>query len=112
MQALRAAEEPLAHAARIAVDGQRFHGFNLLVGDNATAAYASNRCSGGVALGAGIHGLSNHLLNTPWPKLLRGKARLHEALQQDGDVVLAAFELLPDRAAAPTAALPATFVSA
>ena len=112
MQALRATEEPLAHAAQIAVDGQRFHGFNLLVGDSATAAYASNRSSGGVALDAGIHGLSNHLLNTPWPKLLRGKARLHEALQQDGDLVVAAFELLADRAAAPLAALPATGVSA
>ena len=111
-RALHAADGPLEHAARVAVDGQRFHGFNLLLGVRATAAYASNRSSGGVALGDGIHGLSNHLLDTPWPKLVRSKARLREALQEDGDLVVAAFALLADREAAPVAALPATGVSA
>lgn len=28
----------------------------------------------------GIHGLSNHLLDTPWPKVLQGKAALQQAL--------------------------------
>ena len=50
-------------------DGARYHGFNLLVGDDIEVAFASNRASGALSLGAGIYGLSNHLLDTPWPKL-------------------------------------------
>ncbi|MEO8740622.1 MAG: NRDE family protein [Casimicrobiaceae bacterium] len=111
-QALRAADSPLAHATLVAVDAQRFHGFNLLVGNGGEAAYASNRSSGGVALGNGLHGLSNHLLDTPWPKLVGSKARLRDALHSDGDLVAAAFALLADRAPAPVAALPATGVAA
>lgn len=110
--ALRAAESPLAHAAQVAVDGQRFHGFNLLVGDIAAAAYAANRSSGGIVLGDGVYGLSNHLLDTPWPKLVRSKQRLREVLQSDRDIVAAAFALLADREPASVASLPATGVSA
>jgi uncharacterized protein with NRDE domain len=111
-QALRAVESPLAHCARVSVDGQRFHGFNLLVGEGARVAYASNRSSGSVALGEGIHGLSNHLLDTPWPKVLRSKARMREALDGDGDFFAAAFALLADREPVPDVALPSTGVSA
>jgi uncharacterized protein with NRDE domain len=109
-KALAAAQPPLVCAARMAVDGQRFHGFNLLIGRGASAAYVSNRASGGIALGAGIHGLSNHLLETPWPKLVLSKARLEAALAGSGDVIGAAFDILADREPAPAAALPATGV--
>ena len=110
-QALAAAEPASAVAARASIDGQRFHGFNLLVGDGATAAYASNRASGALALGPGIAGLSNHLLDTPWPKVARSKAKMSAALARSGDPLTAAFELLADREPASDAALPATGVS-
>jgi uncharacterized protein with NRDE domain len=109
--ALNGAETALAFTARASVDGQRFHGFNLLVGDGATGAYASNRASGGLALAHGIVGLSNHLLDTPWPKVVRGKANLAAALARDDDPLAATFELLSDRQQASAAALPATGVS-
>jgi uncharacterized protein with NRDE domain len=109
-QALSAAQPPLVCAARMAVDGERFHGFNLLIGGGASAAYVSNRASGAIALGAGVHGLSNHLLETPWPKLVRSKAKLQAALS-GGDLIGAAFDLLADREQAAAAALPATGVS-
>ena len=73
--------------AAIAADGVRYHGFNLLVGDVANGAYASNRASGALALGRGIHGLSNHLLDTPWPKLTRSKARFAACLATSDDGV-------------------------
>lgn len=110
--ALDAHETILAFAARASVDGQRFHGFNLLAGEGAVGAYASNRASGARVLGRGITGLSNHLLDTPWPKVLRSKAALAAALARNDDPLDAAFELLADREAAPAAALPATGVSA
>jgi uncharacterized protein with NRDE domain len=55
--------------------------------------------------------LSNHLLDTPWPKLLRGKERLATWLADDEPAIDAAFSLLADRKPASDAALPATGVS-
>jgi uncharacterized protein with NRDE domain len=111
MRALQDATPPLACAASIATDGVRYHGYNLLVGDRSAAAYTSNRASGAIALGAGIHGLSNHLLDTPWPKLVRSKARLADALDGPELDTAAAFALLADRAIADDDALPATGLS-
>ncbi len=124
---------PLLCAASIARDGARYHGFNLLLGeiaprplpsakerreipasppdDRSTAAYASNRASGAIALSAGIHGLSNHLLDTPWPKIVRSKARLAAALGGPTLDSAAAFALLADREPSDDAALPMTGVS-
>jgi uncharacterized protein with NRDE domain len=118
---------PLLCAAAIARDGARYHGFNLLVGetisqggratrqprpdDRSMAAYVSNRASGAIALSAGIHGLSNHLLETPWPKLVRSKARLANALDGRALDTAAAFALLADREPADDATLPLTGMS-
>jgi uncharacterized protein with NRDE domain len=111
-QALDAADPAVVIAAGASVDGQRFHGFNLLVGDGAAAAYASNRASGAQALTRSIHGLSNHLLDTQWPKVVRSKATFAAALARDDDPLAAAFDVLADRQQAGAAALPATGVSA
>ncbi len=129
MRALQDGSPPLASAASIASDGARYHGFNLIVGAvdggaNAfqarpgvadapaarrhLAAYASNRGSGSISLSAGIHGLSNHLLETPWPKVVRSKARLAAAFAGDRLDTAAAFALLADRTPADDAALPTT----
>jgi uncharacterized protein with NRDE domain len=131
--ALLDSSPPLLCAAAIARDGTRYHGFNLLVGeitnlphsssqggrdtrepspdDRSTAAYVSNRASGAIALSAGIHGLSNHLLETPWPKLVRSKARLADALDGEELDSAAVFALLADREPADDAILPMTGVS-
>src|SRR5579862_1649770 len=82
-RALLDATCPLESAAAIGSEGGRFHGFNLLVGDADGAAYVSNRSSGAIALGHGIYGLSNHLLDTPWPKLRRAKAAVAKWLATD-----------------------------
>jgi uncharacterized protein with NRDE domain len=79
--------------------------------DRSTAAYVSNRASGAIALPGGIHGLSNHLLETPWPKLVRSKARLADALGSQALDTAAAFALLADREPADDATLPVTGVS-
>ena len=102
---------PLASAAAIATDGARYHGYNLLVGELSAAAYTSNRASGALALGAGIHGLSNHLLETPWPKLVRAKARLEACLAPDTVEIESLFKLLSDRTQAEPAALPSTGIA-
>lgn len=116
-QALQSNEAPLPCAARIGADGRRYHGYNLLIGDaapgfaGARCAYLSNRASGARGLVDGVYGLSNHLLDTPWPKLVRIKARLTAALERGDDVIASAFELLADRQPADVAGLPSTGVS-
>jgi len=108
---LREDASPLRSGAALLPDGGRYHGFNLLVGDDRGAAFASNRASGALALGAGIHGLSNHLLDTPWPKLVRSKTRMAAWLEDDDPSIEAGFRLLADREPAADAHLPATGVS-
>lgn len=65
---------------RATADGADYRGFNLLVSDGDTMWWTSNRGTGPMELAPGLYGLSNHLLETPWPKVARGKQRLAEAL--------------------------------
>jgi uncharacterized protein with NRDE domain len=110
-EALLDTAAPLPCAASIALDGARFHGFNLLIGDADGAAYVSNRASGAVALSAGIYGLSNHLLDTPWPKVRRAKAGIERWLDNRGATRENVFALLRDEQQAAGAELPATGLS-
>ena len=58
-------------------DAQGYAGFNLLLGDGEQLVYGSNRAERFARrLEPGLHGLSNHLLDTPWPKLRRVRAAL------------------------------------
>ncbi len=110
-RALADGAPPLVNAAAIAANGERYHGFNLLLGEGAEAAYTSNRVSGAMALGPGVHGLSNHLLETPWPKVVRSKERLAAWLATGSVDLEPLFELLADRAQAEPSALPSTGVA-
>lgn len=59
-----------------------FNGFNLLAGDQDSLFWYSNRAPGvGQRLAPGTYGLSNHLLDTAWPKVTRGKAALAQLLR-------------------------------
>jgi uncharacterized protein with NRDE domain len=87
-----------------------YNGFSLLFSDGEQLAiYESARGSGRV-LGPGIYGLSNHLLDTPWPKVQAAKSRLSKALS-DLDSTNAVLALLRDEAPAPDDQLPRTGVS-
>ncbi len=63
-----------------------YNGFNLICGDikNSELWWLSNRNESGKAsrISPGFHGLSNALLDTPWPKVARAKAALQTALSQ------------------------------
>ncbi len=53
-----------------------YNGFNLILGDSRELYYFSNKISAPRLLSPGYYGLSNHLLDTPWPKVVRGKELL------------------------------------
>ena len=77
---LRGQQTPAEFLSEIAQSGQTYAGFNLLFGVETEVFSTSNR-GPGEQVGPGVHGLSNHLLNTPWPKVVAGR----EALRASGD---------------------------
>lgn len=92
------------------IDGGRYSGFNLLLGDGDSLVYCSNRDGQPRRLAPGIYGLSNHLLDSPWPKLLAARQSFGEALPGLPDES-AFFRLLADQTIVDDENLPATGVS-
>jgi uncharacterized protein with NRDE domain len=76
-------QAPLQHAQALLASASRYRGFNLLLGDRDCLAYVSNRQERAAEIAPGSHGLSNHLLDTEWPKVRSGRGRLESLLQQD-----------------------------
>lgn len=74
---------PSAYIDQIPDAGKEYNGFNLLIGENDSLYYYSNREQILCPVSPGIHGLSNALLNDPWPKVIKGKQALEMALQHD-----------------------------
>ncbi|HEY6239902.1 MAG TPA: NRDE family protein [Burkholderiales bacterium] len=87
-----------------------YNGFSLLAGDATSLYFLSNRGGHTTRVEPGIHGLSNHLLDTPWPKVEKSKASLGKQLEAPFDEA-AVFRLLDDPEHAPSATLPSTGVS-
>lgn len=85
-----------------------FKGFNLVIGKPGNVLYFSNRHPKKQTLGAGIYGLSNHLLDTPWPKVTRGKDTIAEMMQVETLYSDAFFNLLNDTQTAAEDTLPET----
>jgi uncharacterized protein with NRDE domain len=113
---LGGAAAPSGFLAAIGSSAPRYAGFNLLLADGEELWHASNRAEPFARrLAPGLYGLSNHLLDTPWPKLLRVRARAAALLQPGaaadaGPAALAAalFEMLADRERAELHDLPPT----
>jgi uncharacterized protein with NRDE domain len=118
---------PADYLAHLAAHAEMYSGFNLLVGDlaqgelswfNNCAAAQHNRAAtpqpGAQNLAAGCYGLSNALLDTPWPKVQACKAALRACLATPpGDSSPAAqrealLDMMHDGRIAPDAALPDT----
>ena len=98
-----------AFAAAVAARVADYRGFNLLLADAGALWYVGSHAGPPRALSAGIYVLSNHLLDTPWPKAHRLRGRFEAALAQV-DPTLRWFDALADRAQAPDDGLPATGV--
>ena len=83
-------EEGLVQLQR---EGPRYNGFNLMLSDGRSLGVYETMTGARRLLAPGIYGLSNHLLDTPWPKVRRAKTRLQAALADPGDTA-AMLELL------------------
>lgn len=108
--------EPEPFLVRLRARAQQYGGFNLILGDARELYYFSNRNDvdrarrsahgGGVgkaaverdllAIEAGLHGLSNERLDTPWPKVRRAKALFREIVAEGEPDIESLLELLAD----------------
>jgi uncharacterized protein with NRDE domain len=93
------------------IEPSKYNGFNLIMGDVDNLWYLSNYKEGITKLDNGLYGLSNHLLDTPWPKVVKGKMKLAPILGRSDVKASDLMEFLYDTEVA-TENLPNTGVSA
>ena len=86
-----------------------YSGFNIVVGNVNDLYYFSNIDGNILKIPEGSHGLSNHFLDTPWPKVERGKELLGLVLSEYEDPSFEAmFDVLADRSRPDDSLLPDT----
>ena len=90
--------------------GPRYNGFNVILSDGERLGIYESVRGKGRELSPGVYGLSNDLLDTPWPKVQRAKSSLHSALDGLADTA-AVLALLRDDRPAPDHLLPRTGIS-
>ncbi|MGA9228414.1 MAG: NRDE family protein [Mesobacillus sp.] len=108
---LSAAERGDEYLERAAASRYEYSGYNLLAGDVNELFYYSNVGNSLKKIEPGVHGVSNHLLNTAWPKVEQGKEGLARIIADDHpDMVNQLFSHLESSDPAPDHLLPATGV--
>jgi len=101
--------DPQVYLAQIHQQGQRYDGFNLILGNRQQCWYYTNhQSSGPTQLSPGLYGLSNAALDTPWPKLNAAKQHLESWLGRSDPQRRALHSLLQDPATYPQALQPDT----
>jgi uncharacterized protein with NRDE domain len=108
---LSGSKSPVNFIAGLGKIAGHYNGFNLIIGDKDDLYWYSNRPEGTRYLTPGIYGLSNHLLDTPWPKVTRGK-EIFQKLLSDKKYPSpdALFNILADRTIPDDKSLPDTGV--
>ena len=102
---------PTAEGMReIAERGAHCNPFNVLCSDGRELGVYESTTGAGRILEPGVYALSNHLLDTPWPKVTQAKSRLAEALEELPQSA-AMLDLLRDSEPAVDEDLPRTGVS-
>ena len=79
-------ETPLDYLQHVARTGDIYNGFNLLVGDwtrRELGWYCNRSNTAPTLLTPGTHGISNAVLDTAWPKLVKKRAELGAMLARD-----------------------------
>jgi len=110
---LKGSADAKSYLAGVAAEAGLYDGFNLVAGEPGAVFWLSNRArsTDPVRIASGVHGISNALLDTPWPKLTAARRRVEEILVEGGaDVAARLFDVLADDARFEDAHLPETGV--
>lgn len=101
--------DPAEYMHGIADNAHEYSGFNLIVGSAKELFYLSNASQAPLKrLSPGVYGLSNHRLNTPWPKVSRGLSEFSRLIKSNTIGRNSAFALLTDETIATDEELPDT----
>jgi len=79
-------ESPQQYCDSLRPTFAEFAGYNLLIGDAISLIYVNNQQENICEVEPGIHGLSNGLLNSAWPKVEQGKRSLQTLLDSKQDL--------------------------
>jgi uncharacterized protein with NRDE domain len=101
---------PEEYYNRLSSDLKYYNGFNLILGDTNELYYFSNKTNGLKKLEPGIHGISNAILDTPWPKVEKSKRQLKHLIEQKNIHPWEVLNLLDDTSPAKDEELPDTGV--
>lgn len=102
---------PQSYLENIHQNKDLYEGFNVIVGDVNQLFYYNNIEMKIKEIPNGTHGLSNHMLNTPWPKVTKSKRKFEQYIMTH-DVIGAndLFDIFADQELAPDNMLPNTGV--
>jgi len=103
---LRSNEPVTTSLERLRRVGSAYNGFSVIFSDGERLGVYESAPGEGRELGPGLYGLSNHLLDTPWPKVKNSKSQLLRVIDDEN----AALALLRDDRPAPDEQLPSTGV--
>jgi uncharacterized protein with NRDE domain len=102
---------PEVYLNSIKDSGIKYNGFNLVVGDINQLWWYSNKNNDIIKIEPGIHVISNHLMDTPWPKTQKAKAGIQKICNQNNTIDPdSIFQLLADKVCPPDDELPDTGV--
>jgi uncharacterized protein with NRDE domain len=101
---------PEEYYNRLKSELNNYNGFNLILGNIDELYYFSNKTDGLTKLEPGIHGISNAILDTPWPKVEKSKRQLKHLIEQQNIHPWEILNLLDDTSPAKDEELPDTGV--
>ena len=102
----------LEYMERVQREAGLYNGFNLIAGGAGGLHYFSNREGRVRHLAPGVYGLSNHLLDTPWPKVSASKRAFNAILSgRDPELTTGLFQLLSNAYQPSDDLLPSTGVT-
>ncbi|MEQ8584002.1 MAG: NRDE family protein [Marinoscillum sp.] len=103
-------QKPLSYVKGLHEYSTEYNGFNVLTANPQMMTHYSNYERKANVITPGIHGLSNALLDTPWPKVELAKAKFQELISNSfnhGELI----EMMSDTSTAEDSILPDTGVS-
>ncbi len=107
---LKTEQQAADYLLHLETTGSQYNGYNIICGDIDHLYYYGNHQQGVHSIPNGIHGLSNAFLDTPWPKVEKGKQGLSTLLNNETIDPESLFELLYNDKEAPGNELPDTGV--
>lgn len=108
MDFLEGSMSPNSYLETISQSDTIYNPYNLLVGDKQDLAYYSNIQKEIRLLQPGLYGLSNALLDDPWPKVIEGKEKLQKTMESTDLSLDSLMDFLENKEMAPDEELPHT----